>query len=291
MTPASICQRLKQVRRYVSLARSPVDRLSLAVLGMAPFDSSGIRSFFGRLLFPELLLRPARLRGLRLALNPGELTHIKIFDEVFRDNNYDLDLVPFIPDQIFDCGGHIGMFSLLALSRYPSVPLTIFEPNPHNVEWIRRQLQLNATKFEVVQGAVSVREGEAMFYDRLTYSGHLVDDTVSRSLDMKLLETERAKRLGTVRARYTVRVVDLPAMLRQRRPQRLLLKMDVEGEEIRIIPALFDVLPREAAVFFETHDGEAGWERAKQQFTGHGFAVERRRSILNFFIDGFALRH
>ena len=52
-----------------------------------------------------------------------------IFDEIVLNNNYDLDLVPFTPDQIFDCGGHIGMFSLIARGRYPLVPLINFEPN------------------------------------------------------------------------------------------------------------------------------------------------------------------
>jgi hypothetical protein len=41
----------------------------------------------------------------------------------------------------------------------------------------------------------------------------------------------------------------------------------------------------ENAVVFRMHDGEARWERAKQQFAGHvGFAVERRRSILVFLL-------
>jgi hypothetical protein len=83
-------------------------------------------------------------------------------------------------------------------------------------------------------------------------------------------------RRGAPKGRYTVRVVDLPAMLSQRRPERLLLKLDVEGEEIRIIPALFGVMPLKAAAFFETHHGEAGWDWAKQQFTDHGFVVKRR---------------
>ena len=84
--------------------------------------------------------------------------------------------VQFTPDQIFDCGGHIGMFSLLARSRYPMVPLVVFEPNPRNVEWVRRQVKLNAMSIEVAQAAVSVREGDAMFEDRLSCSGHLVED-------------------------------------------------------------------------------------------------------------------
>ena len=86
-----------------------------------------------------------------------------------------------------------------------------------------------------------------------------------------------------------MQLVDLPTLLSRRCPERLLLKLDVEGEETHIVPALFDVLPREAAVFFETHHGETGWGWAKQQFTGQGFAVERRRSISRY-TDGFALR-
>jgi FkbM family methyltransferase len=166
--------------------------------------------------------------------------------------------------------------------------LIIFEPNQNNMEWIRRQVQLNALKIEAVQAAVSVREGEALFQDRVSYSGHLVDEPTS---SVPEYEVWKSKVLGQPRGRYAVRVVDLAAMLSQRRPDRLLLKLDVEGEETRIIPALFDVLPREAAVFFETHDGQAGWDATSRQFRDHDFVVERRRSIFDYFIDGFALRH
>jgi hypothetical protein len=44
-----------------------------------------------RLYFPELVVRPAVFGGLRLALNPWDRTHMVIFDEVVRDENYDLD--------------------------------------------------------------------------------------------------------------------------------------------------------------------------------------------------------
>jgi FkbM family methyltransferase len=287
MTLDSIALRLKNVRRYLPLAYSPLNWFSFAVLGVA----RGQLSFLVRYVFPELVVRPAPLGGLRLALNPLDPIHMAVFDEVVRDNNYDLRLVPFTPDQIFDCGGHIGMFSLLARSRYPMARLIIFEPNPQNLKWIRRQVQLNAMNIEVVEAAVSVREGEATFQDRHSYAGHLLDDATARAPEPQSWKPHNLSEhvRGAPRGRYTVRVVDLPAILSQRRPERLLLKLDIEGEETRIIPALFDVLPQEAAVFFETHQGEVGWDWAKQQFTDHGFAVERRGSILDF-IDGFALR-
>src|SRR5262249_41234299 len=147
--------------------------------------------------------------------------------------------------QIFDCGGHIGLFSLLARSRYPLARLTVFEPNAGNVEGIRRQARLNPMNIEVVQAAGSGSQGEADFLEaENSQSGHLGDDTWKQS------DWDEQIR-GPPRGRYTVRLIDLPAMLLERRPERLLLKLDVEGEEVRIIPALFDVLPRETALFFE----------------------------------------
>jgi FkbM family methyltransferase len=241
-----------------------------------------------RHLVPELVVRPAALGGLKVALNPVDRGHTWTFDEFFFDKNYDLGLIPFIPDQIFDCGGHIGMFSLLARSRYPLAQLMIFEPNPNNMEWIRRQVQLNALNIEAVQAAVSVREGEALFQDRFSSTGHLFDEpttSVSEGQEWK------SQKLGTPMGRYAVRVIDLAALLSQRRPERLLLKLDVEGEETHIIPTLFDVFPRETAVFFETHHGQVGWDWVSRQFREHGFVVERRRSIDDYFIDGFALRN
>jgi FkbM family methyltransferase len=275
---------LNNVRRYLPLAYSPLDWLSFTVLGMG----RGRLSFLTRHLFPELVVRPALLGGLKVALNPLDPSHIAIFDELFLDKSYDLGLIPFTPDQIFDCGGHIGMFSLLARGRYPMAHLIIFEPNENNMEWIRRQAQLNALNIEAVQAAVSIRDGEALFQDRVSYSGHLVDESTSSVPEN---EVWKSGVLGKPTGCFAVRVIDRATMLSQRQPERLLLKLDVEGEEIRIIPTLFDVFPPETAVFFETHHGQAGWDWVSQQFREHGFVVERRRSIYDYFVDGFALRH
>jgi FkbM family methyltransferase len=236
MSFTPVASHFRDAQRFLGLAYSPLNWFSFAVLGAACRWS-----FLVRYLFPELVVRPALLGGLRLALNPLDLCHRAVFHEVISDNNYDLRLVPFTPDQIFDCGGHIGMFSLLARNRYPTARLTIFEPNPLNVEWIRRQVQLNGMNIELVQAAVSVREGEATFQDRLNYAGHLADDQTCNAQEHAAW-AEQVR--GAPSGRYTVRVVDLPAMLAQRRPERLLLKLDVEGEETRLIPELFDVLPK-----------------------------------------------
>jgi hypothetical protein len=76
-----------------------------------------------------------------------------------------------------------------------------------------------------------------------------------------------------VRAIYLAAI--LAAILAQRRPERLLIKLDIEGEQIRVIPTLFDVLH----TFFETHRGQADWDWVSQQLSEHGFVVERQRSL------------
>jgi FkbM family methyltransferase len=274
----NVGRRLSEIRRYMALGRSPRDWAALSVLGIArghPFSSSDIFSSVGRRFFPELVVRPTRLGGLRLALDPSDVTHLVIFDEVVRDNNYDLSLVPFEPDQIFDCGGHIGMFSVLASARFPKTPVTIFEPNPRNLARIRRQVELNHLNVEVMAAAVSVNEGTATFEDRVSFSGQLVDDAEPS--------------IGGGSGRYSVRTIDFSTILKNRRPERLLLKLDIEGEETKVIPQLFDAMPAISVVFFETHQSEPGWESAAKQFSDHGFTVTRRRSMENC-VDGFALR-
>jgi hypothetical protein len=53
------------------------------------------------------------------------------------------------------------------------------------VKWILRQVELNAINIEMVQAAVSVREGEAIFEDRGSHIGQLVDasDSVRAARD------------------------------------------------------------------------------------------------------------
>jgi hypothetical protein len=68
-----------------------------------------------------------------------------------------------------------------------------------------------------------------------------------------------------------------------------LLKIDIEGEEMRLIPQLVDLLPPESAVFFETHAGESAWNSIGKLFTDRGFTVSLR-SQWEYLNMGLALR-
>jgi FkbM family methyltransferase len=222
-----------------------------------------------------LTLRPARLDGGRLIIDPWDAGHICIAEEVFlRPVAYDLALVPFTPATVLDCGAHIGAFTVLAARRFPSAAVTAFEPDPRNLEFLTRNVRLNElSAVEVVDAAVS-REAGHRGFERMA---------AGRS------ESGRLMPPGHGADATPVRVVSLPERIRAAAPSSLLLKLDIEGEEAHLIPALVDVLPARCAIFFETHGGEAAFEDAAALLRAHGFTVSTLRA-LGPYSDGFAVR-
>jgi len=248
--------RLQHIASYAALAATPLDGINLAVLGFArghPFDAEDLLARLGRWFYPTIRVRPASLGGLRVQLDSRDVSHMVIFDEVIRDGLYDLKLVPFCPDVIVDCGAHIGIFSLKAGCAFPRARLTAFEPNPDNLHVLRAQKRINSLLFEIVAAAVSLKDGESWFQAGCSFGGTLADEAPG------------------VGHGYRVRVVDLRTWLIQQDARRLLLKIDVEGEERTLLPGILPYLPRQCALFFESHDGVEGWERASGLLTQGAF--------------------
>ena len=261
------------VKDCVALGNGLIGKLTMVVFALLAPSGNKVPRLWRRVVrrvTPDVWLRPAALNGLRLSINPREWSQTVIFEEVFLRNGYDLKKVKFAPEKIIDCGAHIGLFSLLAKSVFPSVPLTAYEPNPSNLEYARRQFVKNQLDVEVVAAAVSNKPGLIRFSSSNSHSGRLNHDS------------------STIWG-IEVEVIDLPKYIESLHLSSLLLKMDVEGEELRILPDLVPILPNKSAVFFELHSGEDGWERISRLFADHGFHTEKINSR-GLFIDGFACR-
>ena len=71
-------------------------------------------------------------------MDPKDISHMMVFEEIFVEKVYNLDLVLFKPDYIIDCGAHIGIFTTLAASRFPSAKVIAFEPNPDNIFFFKK---------------------------------------------------------------------------------------------------------------------------------------------------------
>jgi hypothetical protein len=67
------------------------------------------------------------------------------------------------------------------------------------------------------------------------------------------------------------------------------LKMDVEGEEMEILPLLVPLLPQQTAIFFEVHAGESGWDTVTLLLEKYGFSTERINTR-GKFIDVYSYR-
>ncbi|MBC6419409.1 MAG: FkbM family methyltransferase [Prochloron sp. SP5CPC1] len=254
--------RIGQIISFAQLASSPIESAKMAILGFArghPFNSSDLIFRIGRQLFPTMIGRPCLWSDIQIQLNPRYLGHLISFEEVILTNYYDFKLVPFEPEVVLDCGAHIGLFSLLATQTYPKAEITAFEPNPENASCMEDQLKLNQLKVFFVEAAVSVEEGESWFQADYSNTGALAKDELKNKDGCR------------------VRTIDFPKFLQELNSSGLLLKVDIEGEEARLLPAIIPYLPHKCAIFFESHGGEEVWQKLSQSLMNAQFQVRELR--------------
>ena len=265
---------LSRIFSFTTLGAKLQHKLALAILGVTSIWT--VQRILRRLAplpkpFRRLRLRPRILNGKSVLLDPTDASHIIIFREIFVDHIYKLSEVPFVPDLILDCGGHIGLFSLLAQHHFPGTRAMVFEPNSDNLPYLRAQIEENSLAVEIIPAAVSDFDGQAQFSAGCSCSGSIRPAPESSSND------------------GSVPVVNLCKLLSEMRPQQLVLKMDIEGGEEILLPAILPLLPRKTVLFFETHDGAPSWEKHSQSLTSAGFAVSQT-SNRDRYSDGVAVR-
>lgn len=68
------------------------------------------------------------------------------------------------PPRILDLGANIGLFALHALGSWPGARITSFEPDPANLELLRRNVAANAdAAWEVVEACAATEDGAMGF--------------------------------------------------------------------------------------------------------------------------------
>lgn len=211
------------------------------------------------------------LNGKSVHLNPTDMCHLATFNELFLQKDYDLELVSFIPDLILDLGAHIGLFSLLAASQWPNTPVLAFEPHPDNARWARLNLSGNDSHVTLMEAAVSTQAGWLTFdiaegIGQLSEHGNTIVPCINFPLFLKAIPTKQT-----------------------------LLKMDIEGEELLLLPLLLPLLPKTCAVFVEIHGSKLDCENFLEQVKVLGFDYRYRNEKQSpdgsyLFIDLFLTR-
>lgn len=151
--------------------------------------------------------------------------------------------------RILDCGANIGLASLYFKRQYPAATITAFEADPSLAAICRRNLAANGYgDVEVKDAAVWVNDGTIEFVCEGADSGAVA------ALDPSV-QGDRA----------VVPSVRLSEWLRQ--PIDL-LKLDVEGAELRILEDCRDLLPNVRAITIDLHEFDP-----RRRQTGDLFAL------------------
>ncbi|HTO68796.1 MAG TPA: FkbM family methyltransferase [Myxococcota bacterium] len=208
--------------------------------------------------------RRAVLRDGTVFEAPEGANALRVVAPVFHRNVYTPPGLEVRPDDcVVDVGAHIGAFAVFAAQRTRGRVLAI-EPHPANAEYLRRNLRANgAAHAEVAECAVSDTSGVRPL--RLGASG----------------TTHRLAVPGTALAGASldVSVATLPELLAKHGLERVdFLKLDCEGEEGRILPALpAAVSAGLRAISLEFHDDLSPLDHAalEQLLATRGFRVAR----------------
>lgn len=184
---------------------------------------------------------------------------------------------------VLDVGAHVGLFSLAAGIRVGSTGRVIaFEPTPATLAILRRHITLNALddRVEVVPAVVGEEDGETTFF--------VHEDSMSASISRASVEELRPGEERVTATQIRVPVVTLDGICAAAGLEPNIVKIDVEGAELRVLCGATNVLRSDARILCEIHPAQlhaAGdSEEELLAFLGtHGRAVakidERRDGI------------
>jgi len=164
------------------------------------------------LLFGETML---------FCYRPGT-TDLLALEQVFLDGQYDIEsIAPETVEFIVDLGGNIGVTAMLWARRYPAARMVLVEPDPGNFALLERNTATFRNRCLLINAAVSDHCGQTSFFRSEREYGH------------SLLKTDDC--VSAIR----VKTLSMPVILRLAGFPRVdLLKMDIEGGEQIVMPAI-----------------------------------------------------
>lgn len=161
------------------------------------------------------------------------LTFLSSYYEIFKNNIYQF------PKgkgncTIIDCGANIGLSTIYFKMNYPESTIVAFEPDPHIFEVLKDNISAFGYKSVTCKNeAVSNKDNVLDFRLEGGHSGMIVNNG-----DLTNTVKIKAIRLKTFLGTY---------------PHITFLKIDIEGEEVNLIPDIADQLSKVDYLFLEYH--------------------------------------
>jgi FkbM family methyltransferase len=227
-----------------------------ALLGRERFDRlidrTGLREFKGRTWIA------------RRSLPDGNVVYYRphdqcIIDEVYEKGIYSAEKIA-AGQIIVDVGAHIGTFALMAGRRVgPTGRVLAFEPSPMTFELLRKNLEANRMPWIWPNDfALADVAGTAQLFIADDGSNNPAADTL-RAQDGRKAVSIRLQRLDDVMSERAMNRVDL-------------LKIDVEGAELRVLDGAPKTLAATRRIVMEVHPPAVNAADVRTRLEGLGFA-------------------
>ena len=148
-----------------------------------------------------------------------------------------------LPATIIDVGANVGQFSVASAKLFPDVCIYSFEPNPHCVAKLRRNVELlgNVVVYPI---AVGEEVGEVSFH----VNSHSHSSSVLPLADGHVGAFPDAREVCTIQVNLST-LDDVFSTVELRRP--VLLKLDVQGYEVQAVRGATETLRRVDYVVLE----------------------------------------
>lgn len=183
------------------------------------------------------------------------------------------------PDDVFfDVGANVGTYACLAAGKLPDGHTVAFEPEPTNAARLRENANLNGLDIEIHQLALSDADGAA----------HLERVGAAPGAGQHALADDESDRTVEVAQRTGDQLIEAGVV-----PVPTVLKIDVEGAELKVLGGLSGTLARDSCrlVFCEVHPERLrsfghDVDQVRDRLASAGFTVSIRQRLGDkFFIS------
>jgi FkbM family methyltransferase len=200
----------------------------------------------GRQARQGLVTLRVRVNGkpIALSMRAGDMDDYRIAGELVRGP---YQVPGFTPANVVDGGANIGMFALYAGAHFPNARITCYEPGDANHALLVRNLATNGSKAEARKLGLWSRDITLYFHPSTSYAGTVSEEP----------------------SEYPI-----PCVLPEIGPD-CWLKLDIEGSEYEVLPALVRAgrLPR--WITMEVHDyARRGGRELLEMLRANGYAIE-----------------
>lgn len=168
---------------------------------------------------------------------------IRVFKQIFVDNEYDSLNLPETAKTIIDLGANIGLSALFFIKKFPTSRIVAVEPDAVNFSIMEKNLEKFSKSISFLQAAIWPTDGEVSLVE---------EDDDHTSLGAWGYRTEASNGKSAL----SVKALSIPTIMKQYDMDFVdILKVDIEGAEYELFEKNYeDWIDKVGLIIIETHD-------------------------------------